>query len=112
MGCDATVRNPSSVAWASDQLHLDRQDGFRNNGELAVEQQVVDPYHRTGQRIFHRRQQRVRGAFIDRVESRIKRRPRHGDDVFTEQLDCGGFAERTGFALKRDAQVLGGGWHD
>src|SRR5258708_15485367 len=49
----------------TDQMVFDREDGFRDDGEPALEEKVVDAHDRTGQRVFDGREKCVGGALID-----------------------------------------------
>ncbi len=40
-------------ARAADQMMLDGQDGFRNDAEIAFEQEIVNADDRAGERVFH-----------------------------------------------------------
>src|SRR5260370_17557029 len=82
------------------------QNRFRGDGKLALQQQIVDAYHGTGERILHRNQQGIGGAIRNGAKRRIKRGSRYGDNVLAKQLHGRGFAEGSGFSLEGDAHFL------
>lgn len=88
---------------ASDKLVFDVENGFRDHGEIAFEEQVVDTDDGAGERVFYWSEQDVRCAIRDGGEGRIKGRARNSGDGIAEKLNGGGFAERAAFALERDA---------
>src|SRR5258708_27693553 len=87
----------------TDQMVFDGEDGFRDDGEPALEEKVVDAHDRTSQRVFDGREKCVGGALIDGAEGSVKRGAGHGGNGVAEKLDCGGFAESAGFPLKGHA---------
>jgi len=97
---------------APDEVMFNGQDGFRDDAEIAIEQEIVNPHDGAGERVFHGNQKSIGGAIRDGPESRVKRGTGNSRDPVSEQLDGGGFTESAGFALKRDARGLAiGGAH-
>src|SRR6266704_1322969 len=88
---------------AGDQMVLDGKNGFRDDGEPALQEKVIDAHNRAGQRVFHGSEQRVGRSFVDGAESCVKGSARHRCDGIAEKLTCGRFAEGTGFALESHA---------
>src|SRR2546421_3085403 len=93
-------------ARTTDQLVFDTKNCLRDNNEIAFQQQVVNSDNRTSQRIFHGDEQSVGGALGNGAEGGMERVTRHSGDFLAQQLHRGGFAESTGFALKRHAHFL------
>src|SRR5216684_3815643 len=90
----------------TDQMVFDREDGFRDDGEPALEEKVVDAHDRTGQRVFDGREKCVGGALIDGAEGSVKRGAGHSRNGIAEKLNGGSLAESAGFALKSHAHGL------
>ena len=90
----------------TDEMVLDEKDGFRDDGEPALQQEVVDAHDGAGEGVFHGSKQGVGGAFADSLEGGIKRDAGHGGDGAAEQLNRGSFAEGSGLTLKGDAHGL------
>src|SRR5260370_21099429 len=77
----------------TDQMVFDREDGFRDDGEPALEEKVVDAHDRTGQRVFDGREKCVGGALIDGAEGSFKGGPGPGGNGVAEKLDGDGSAQ-------------------
>src|SRR3979490_1330753 len=90
----------------ADEMVFDGKDSFLDDGQAALEEQVVNPHDRASQGVFDRGEKRVGGAFSDGREGGLKRRAGHGGNSAAEKLDGGGFAESAGFALKSHAYGL------
>src|SRR5713101_602130 len=89
---------------------FDGKDGFSNDGQAALQQQVVNAHDRTGQRVFHGGEKSVGNAFRDGPERGIKRGARHGRNGVAKKLNGSGFAEGAGFALEGNPHRLSIGW--
>jgi hypothetical protein len=105
MGSHGTKTGERS-ARDTDEMMLNGKDGFLDHGQAALEEQVVNPHDRSGQRVFDRGEKRVGGAFGYGREGGLKRRAGHGGNSATEKLDGGGFAESPVFALESNAYGL------
>ena len=84
---------------------LDGKNCFRNNIQVAFEQEVVNADDGPSQGIFDRCEEGVGCAFGDGPEGGIKRCTWNGDDVFAQELNRGGFAESTVLALEGDPRA-------
>src|SRR5690242_13082587 len=79
---------------AADKLVFDVENGFRDHGEIAFKEQVVDADDGTSERVLYWSEQDVRCAIRDGGEGRIKGGTRNSGDGIAEKLDGSGFAER------------------
>jgi hypothetical protein len=94
-----------------NELHLDGQNGFRNNRQPALQQQIENTDNGASQGILDGREESVGGAFRGGAKGGLKCGARDGRDGVTQKLNGGGFAEGAGLALKGYAQVLAIGWN-
>jgi hypothetical protein len=93
-------------AGAADEVVFDRQNGFRDDGEGAFEEEIVDADDWAGEGVFDGSQESVGEAVTDGAKSGVKGGTRHGRNFFAEELDGRFFAESAGLALKRDAHFV------
>ena len=91
-------------AGASDELMFDVKNRFRNDAQIAFNEQIVHADDGAGERVFHRSEERVRRAFGNGGEGGIERGARNGRDGFAEKPNGGGFAEGAAFALEGNAK--------
>ena len=91
---------------ATDEMVFDGENGFRDDAEIAFEQEIVNAHDRAGERIFHGNQKSVGGAFGDSAEGGIERCTWNSGDAFAQKLDGGGLAEGAEFALECHANRL------
>ncbi len=68
------------------------ENGFRDHGEIAFDEQVVDADDGAGERVFDGGEKRVGGAFGDGGEGGVERGARDSGDGFAEKLNGGGFS--------------------
>ncbi len=94
MGCEEIER--TSLSAAPGQA----------DGQLALQQQIVDAYHGTGERILHGNQEGIGGAIGNGAKRRFKRGSRHGDNVLPKQLHGRSFAEGSGLPLEGHTHFL------
>lgn len=81
------------------------ENGFRDDGEITGEKEIVDADDGTREGIFDWGEERVSGAFFDGAEGGIKRGAGNGSDGGAEELESGFFAECAGLALEGDAHL-------
>ena len=89
----------------ADDVMLDGEDSFGGDGEVALEEKIVDTNDRAGERIFHGGEEGVGEAVCDGAEGGVKGGARDSGDGGAEELDGGFFAEGAGFALEGDAHL-------
>ena len=87
-----------------NELHFDRQNGFRNHGESVFQKQIEHAHHGTREGIFHRSENRIGRSLSDGTKDGLKAGMRHGLDGFAKELHRSGFAESAGLSLESDAQ--------
>ena len=95
-----------SGAGNADYMVFDGQNGFRDDGQIAFEEQVVNANDRTSESIFHGSKQRICYPIGDRAKSGVESGTRNRGDSIAEQLNGGLFAESAGFALKSHARLV------
>src|SRR5215472_5989435 len=97
--------------WEGDELHFDRQDRFRDDGELAFEEQIEHAHHGTGQGVLHGGENGVGSFFLDGAKDGLEGGAGHGGDGPAEKLNRGGFTEGARLSLESDANGFVIGCH-
>jgi hypothetical protein len=92
-------------AGAADEVMLDGEDGFGDDGEGTFEEEIVDADDWTRERVFDGGKESIGEAIADGAEGGVEGGARDRGDGFAEELDGGFFAEGAGLALKGDAQL-------
>ena len=87
-------------AGTADEAMLNGKDGFRDDSEIALQEEVIDSDNGTREGVFYGGEEGIGEAFVDGAEGGVKGGAGDGGDSLAEELDGGFFAEGAGLALE------------